>query len=134
MRCGFWELPRLTPFVCPTQKSNANNDADSPRSSTLARVQARTSAKQQVDDSLFLAYLYQTGRIRYEQQRLWAAGLLDSLDRQRQRILESFLREQGGHMTIAPDDIDAEMQLALRGIASGEFTRQLKSQRMEAQQ
>jgi hypothetical protein len=100
----------------------------------VAKVQAQISARRKTDGSLLLAYMYQTGRIRYEQERFWAAGLLDSLDRQRQRILELYLREQGGRMTITPDDIDAETQFAVGSIASGEFARQLKAQRMEVQQ
>lgn len=100
----------------------------------VAKVKAQISARQKTDSSLLLAYAYQTGRIRSEQERAWAAGLLDSLDQQRQRILESYLQEQGGQLTITPDDIDAEAQSAVGAIASGEFARQLKMQREEAQQ
>ncbi len=99
-----------------------------------AKVKAQISARQKTDSAAFLAYAYQTGRVRAEQERRWAAGLLDSLDQQRQRILEAYLREQGGQMTITPDDIDAEVKLLVNGIASGEFAKQLKVQRMEAQQ
>ncbi|HZF26912.1 MAG TPA: hypothetical protein VEZ88_11675 [Steroidobacteraceae bacterium] len=99
-----------------------------------AKVKAQMLAKQKIDSSSFLSYAYQTGRVRAEQQRVWAGGMLDALDQQRQRILESYLQEQGGHMTITPDDIDAEVKLVVGGIASGEFAKQLKAQRREAQQ
>jgi hypothetical protein len=98
------------------------------------KVKARMAARQKTSVSLLLAYAYQSGRIHYEQERRWAVGLLDSLDPQRQRILQSYLQEQGGQVTITPDDIEGQLKLAIDGIASGEFERQSREQRKEAWQ
>src|SRR5262249_22244269 len=99
-----------------------------------ARMKAQIAARQTTSTSLLLAYIYQAGRIRYEQERRWAAGLLDCLDPQRRRILESYLAEQGGPVTITPDDIEGQLKYAIDGIASGEFERQSREQRKEAWQ
>jgi hypothetical protein len=50
------------------------------------------------------AFLYQKGLVEDDARRQWAAGLLARLDRQRQRILESYLMEQTGTARIIPDD------------------------------
>ena len=100
----------------------------------IARVKAQIAAKQKVGESQLLSYMYQTGRIRKENDRLWALGLLDALDPQRQRILTSYFAEQVGQLTITPDDIGGQVQFAIDGVMSGEFERQAKAQRKEARQ
>ena len=99
-----------------------------------AKVKALTAVRQKAGVSLLLAYVYQAGRIHSEQDRRWAAGLLDALDPQRQRILESYFREQSGQVTITPDDIEGELKFAIDNIASGEFDRNSREQRKEAWQ
>jgi hypothetical protein len=100
----------------------------------FAMVKAQIAARQKTDKVQLLAYMYQSGRIGFEQERLWAAGLLDSLDQQRQRILESYFREQGGQVTITPDDVDSQLKLVVDGIVSGEFSRQSRMQIREVPQ
>jgi hypothetical protein len=99
-----------------------------------ARVKALMAARQKISTSLLLAYMYQANRLRYEQERRWAVGLLDSLDPQRQRILETYLLERAGRITITPDDIDGQLKFAIDSIASGEFERNSREQRKEAWQ
>jgi hypothetical protein len=98
----------------------------------FARVKAQVAAKQKVSASQLLSYAYQVGRVRTERERLWALGLLDALDRQRQRILESYFAEQLGRITITPDDIDAQVKIAVDSVVTGEFDRQMREQRKEA--
>jgi hypothetical protein len=100
----------------------------------FARVKAQLAAKQKVSTSQLLSYAYQIGRIRTERERLWALGLLDALDPQRQRILESYFAEERGRMTITPDDVDGQVKVAIDGIVSGEFERQMSVERKEARQ
>ena len=63
---------------------------------------------------------------------MWASGLLDLFDQQRQRILASYVQEQTGELTITPDDIDGQLKFAIDGIVSGEFERQMSVERKEA--
>jgi hypothetical protein len=93
----------------------------------FARVKAQMAARQKVTASQLLSYIYQIGRISTERERMWALGLLDLFDQQRQRILESYLQEQPGELTITPDDIDGQVKVAIDLIASGEFERETVS-------
>jgi hypothetical protein len=98
----------------------------------VARVKAQLAAKQKASASQLLSYIYQTNRISKERARAWALGLLDVLDQQRQRILESYLQEQAGNLAIGPDDIEGQLKFAVDAIASGEFERQMSVERKEA--
>jgi hypothetical protein len=100
--------------------------------SYFARVKAQLAAKQKAIPSQLLSYMYQSRRISIENERAWALGFLDSFDQQRQRILESYLQEQGGGLTIAPDNIDGLVEFVVDGIASGDLERQINVERKEA--
>lgn len=56
-------------------------------------VRNRDKLKQPVDSSLVLSYVYQQAKVRSEATREWAAGLLQSLDAQRGRILFEYVSE-----------------------------------------
>jgi hypothetical protein len=58
-------------------------------------------------------------------------GLLDSLDPQRQRILESYYLEQNSRtgMTIGPDDTESWRVQHSELISSGEFLRKLEAEK-----
>lgn len=58
------------------------------------RVQKRYAAGQPPDFDEAMDFRYQVDSLNYESQRQWAIGLMDTLDRQRQRILVSLLDEQ----------------------------------------
>jgi hypothetical protein len=53
------------------------------------------------------AFLYQKKRIENDSRRAWVAGAFKVLDRQRQRILESFLMDQYGTAHITPENPEA---------------------------
>ena len=57
------------------------------------RLQAQRKVGQRLNLQEVLAYRYQKTSLRTEAERRWAVGLMDALDRQRQRILVSFLDE-----------------------------------------
>lgn len=99
-----------------------------------AKARSRMASKRPIDAAHVMAFTYQSGRNRAEADRAWAVSLLDSLDGQRQRILESFFREHVGTMTILPDDMDAHVQATIDMIASGEDVRLLEVEKMEVQQ
>lgn len=58
------------------------------------RLQKRAAAVSEVDLEEMRAYRYQRNSIRDEVSRQWAVGLLDTFDKQRQRILASFFDEE----------------------------------------
>jgi hypothetical protein len=94
-------------------------------------VQRGTASNEKLGTDKMLDYLYQNRRIMEEAKRAWTLGLLDSLDAQRQRILESFLSEvdRAGAMAVAPDDIEGATRWMGDAIASGEHQRLLEAER-----
>jgi hypothetical protein len=95
------------------------------------RVRPRVTKARKLESSEFLSLVYQSNRILAEANRAWTVSLLDLLDGQRQRILESYFAEQDrqGSMTIAPDDIPAAGQRTAAAIASGEYFRKLDEEK-----
>lgn len=98
-------------------------------------VKERLAKKQEFGAPLMLDYLYQNSRVQFEAYRAWTEGLLDSLDPQRQRILESFFGEQNrsSSMAIGPDDIEGAAIEMRSAIASGEYSRMLKEEKAKMQ-
>jgi hypothetical protein len=94
-------------------------------------VKRGTAGNEKLGTDRMLDYLYQNRRIMEEAERAWTIGLLDSLDAQRQRILESFLSEidRTGSMAIAPDDIEGATRWMRDAIASGEHQRLLEAEK-----
>jgi len=95
----------------------------------------RLAKKQGFAVPQMLDYLYQNSRIQSEAYRAWSEGLLDSLDAQRQRILESFMAEQihESSAAIGPDDIEGATIQMHSDIASGEYSRMLEEEKAEMQ-
>jgi len=67
------------------------------------------------------AFLYQKKRIENDARRAWVAGAFKVLDRQRQRILVSFLMDQGGRAHIIPENPDAVVDAWKQRLSSNEF-------------
>jgi len=122
-------------------------DANQPRRAVFAensalgesfatKVEKQLSKKQKIGMPQMMSYLYQTSRNSAEAKRAWAAGLLDSMDSRRRRILESYVAEQNGSITrlIAPDDVDAQSKWLLGVIASGQYRQLMERERKEALQ
>jgi len=102
--------------------------------SYAAKVKLQLAKKQKIPTSQYLSFIYQSSRSHAEADRAWAEGLLNTLDKQRQRILESYLMDQSGTRTTSPDDIDSLAKAVIGMIASGEYQQLMEREKMEAQQ
>jgi len=103
-----------------------NADAISRADSFVARIKARKDAPGGIERAELRALLYQQHRSAAEASRAWAVGLLDCLDPQRQRILESYLLEWHTTTTIAaskPADREANLEELERQLLSGEYVK-----------
>jgi hypothetical protein len=94
------------------------------------RLQAQRKAGQRLNLQEVLAYRYQKSRLRTEAERRWAVGLMDALDRQRQRILVSFLDEFQSEMVfgVSSDDLAATLEQEAQPILSGEYAQILTTE------
>lgn len=84
------------------------------------------------------AYRYHANWNINEARRRWAVGLLDTLDKQRQRILISYFQELGIVYSIAvsnagKSDLDVETQQTLDYLASGRYIQDLERQEVALQ-
>ena len=116
------------------QDHNAERETFAERKELAAsfanRLQARNAAGQAPDREEVLSYVYQQNRIIEEARREWGVGLLDALDKQRQRALLSYFDEMGGTMTFeAPKRvIDERIQQTVAPMLSGEYMHMLERQ------
>jgi hypothetical protein len=101
------------------------------------RLQAQRKAEPKLNVQEVLAYRYQKSLVRAEAQRSWAVGLMDTLDRQRQRALASFLDEGfqselmfGG----ADESFEETLQQEALPILSGEYARIITSEEAQLRQ
>lgn len=79
-----------------------------------------------VDAAAAASYVYQLERAREQAQKQWAAGLLERLDPQRQRILMSFYQELGGAIVFVPDaQFDRSIATVAGEMVSGTYEQQL---------
>lgn len=121
-----------------TERTSPERLADSEKlslsESFATKMQRRLARKEKLETPQLLAYYYQSARIQFEADRAWTVGLLEPLDKQRQRILESYFAEQdrNGSMAIAPDDVETSRLWMTEMISSGEYLRLLEAEKMEA--
>ena len=94
------------------------------------RLQAQRKVGQRLNLQEVLAYRYQKTSLRTEAERRWAVGLMDALDRQRQRILVSFLDEFQAEMVFgaSQDDLAATLEQEAQPILSGEYVQILTTE------
>ena len=94
------------------------------------RLQAQRKVGQRLNLQEVLAYRYQKTSLRTEAERRWAVGLMDALDRQRQRILVSFLDEFQAEMVfgVSQDDLAATLEQEAQPILSGEYVQILTTE------
>lgn len=102
--------------------------------SYAARVELQLSKKQKIPTSQFMSFIYQSNRSGSEAERAWAEGLLNALDNQRQRILESYFMEESGTRVIGPDDVEGLAKRSVDMIASGEYKKLIEREKLEALQ
>lgn len=100
------------------------------------RLQTQRRAGRQLDLQEVLAYRYQKASIKAETDRQWALGLLDTLDRQRQRILVSLLDESEADLTLSPasEPFERTLEAEAQPIVSGEYVQTLTSQEAQIRQ
>lgn len=104
--------------------------------SFAARAQALHRAKRPIDPEETMAYVYQRSRNSLEARRTWAAGLLDALDQQRQRILLSYIQEFDATRTFGSGDsgIDRHLESTVAPLISGEYVQALKQEEIKVRQ
>ncbi len=101
------------------------------------RLQGQRKAGQKLNLQEVLAYRYQKWMVRAEAQRSWAVGLMDALDKQRQRALVSFLDEgfQSEMMFgVATEPLDETLEQEAQPIVSGEFAEIMTSEEAQLRQ
>jgi hypothetical protein len=100
------------------------------------RLQAQRKQAQGLNLQEVLAYRYQKSSIRAEAERRWAVGLMDALDKQRQRILVSFLDEFQSEMTfgVPTQSLNATLEQEAQPIVSGEYAQILTTEETQLRQ
>lgn len=101
------------------------------------RLQGQRKAGQRLNLQEVLAYRYQKSMLRAEAQRSWAVGLMDALDRQRQRALVSFLDEGFQSEMMfgeATESIDETLEQEAKPIVSGEYAEIIASEEARLRQ
>lgn len=123
----------------------ANNDPEvavyaegRPLVETFARrLQGQRNAGQKLNLQEVLAYRYQKSTIRAEAQRNWALGLMDALDRQRQRALASFLDEGFKSEMLfgaATEPLERTLEEEVQPVVSGEYAEIMTSEETRVRQ
>jgi hypothetical protein len=114
-------------FMLPGARSLAD--------SFVPRVRLRDKAGRATDMQEARAYFYQKRRIEDEGQRRWALGLLDTLDRQRQRILASFFDEFGSKQRygVPSEPFEVALEAQVNSLRSGEYLDLIARDEMQVQ-
>jgi hypothetical protein len=94
------------------------------------RLQTQRKSGQRLNLQEVLAYRYQKSSLRADVERRWAVGLMDVLDKHRQRILVSFLDEFQSEMAfgLSSDDFAATLEQEAQPIISGEYVQILTTE------
>lgn len=100
------------------------------------RLQMERQAGRPLNLQQVLSYRYQKDSIKVEAERQWALGLLDTLDRQRQRILVSLLDESQADLTLgsAKEPFERTLEAQAQPIVSGEYVQMLDSEAAQIRQ
>lgn len=97
--------------------------------------QSRASRLAKTDVTDAALYVYQLERAREGALQLWAAGLLDRLDDQRQRALVSYCQEISGVTVFIPDaNFDQTIRISAEVMNSGRYEQHLLQQEQESPQ
>jgi hypothetical protein len=100
-----------------------------------ARVKQRDKARLPTDLAEARAYFYQKRRIEDEGQRRWAVGLLDALDKQRQRILASYFEELEAKQQygVPSEPFDVVLEREVDRLRSGEYLQLIATEETQIQ-
>lgn len=100
------------------------------------RVQGQRQAGQGLNLQDVLAYRYQKSSLRAEAERRWAVGLMDALDRQRQRILVSFFDEFQSEIvfSVPSEPLNVTLEKEAQPIVSGEYAQILTKEEAQLRQ
>jgi hypothetical protein len=88
-------------------------------------VQKFDKGGKSVPNELVVSYWYQSSRAYFDANRAWSAGLLNTLDAQRQRILISYLSELVSFKTVAPENVEDGIRNTLETIRSPDLEKRL---------
>lgn len=100
------------------------------------RLQAQRKSGQRLNLQEVLAYRHQKTSLRADIERRWAVGLMDTLDRQRQRVLVSFLHELQGQMAfgLPTEALDQTLEQEAQPIVSGEYAQIITQEEVRIRQ
>src|SRR5262249_7578908 len=93
-----------------------------------ALVNAADLEKRQITQAQVQAFKYQAQRNSSDANREWAVGLLDCLDKQRQRTLSTYFIDRPGTMAMAPSSPDS-IERELADFRSGQYLRGIEAER-----
>ena len=126
---GFREqdIQTLKQYVTQNDSRRVVLDAERSVVRSVAGHRSRSlHAQQTIEAADAASYVYQLERARAEAEKQWAAGLLERLDPQRQRILMSFYQELGGMIAFLPDaHFDQTIAIVAEQLVSGMYEQQL---------
>lgn len=88
-------------------------------------VQKFDKAGRPVPDALVVSYWYQSTRASMDASRAWSAGLLETLDTQRVRILHSYLSELASSRSLFPENVGEGIQGTLASVRAPDFEKRL---------
>jgi hypothetical protein len=132
---GFREQDILTLKQYVTQNDSQRVVLDAERSVVRSIAGHRSHslrAQQTIEAADATSYVYELDRARAQAQKQWAAGLLERLDSQRQRILMSFYQELGGMIAFVPDaHFDQTIAMVAEQLVSGQYEQQLMQREQE---
>ena len=100
------------------------------------RLQVQRKGGERLNLQEVLAYRYQKTILRAEAERRWAVGLMDTLDRQRQRILVSYLDEFQSAMSFGgpSEALNETLEQEAQPIVSGEYVQILTTEEARLRQ
>jgi hypothetical protein len=100
------------------------------------RLQEQRQAGQPLQLEEVLAYRYQKASFKAEIERQWAVGLLDTLDKQRQRILASFFDEFESSLTLGRPrhSLSHGLEKEAQALLSGDYVQMLSDDEVRLRQ
>ena len=123
------DIDRLRKYLSRHSPISAVMARTAPLTRSFAeRVKARVAAGDRLDRADMMAYSYQRHRAIEQATRTWAAELLDVLDADRQRIVESYLLSFQSSMAAAPSDTRGEVERLERYFLSEDYVQAIETQ------
>jgi hypothetical protein len=119
------DIGKLREYLASHDVKAASAAAALPVSVSFSRVVKKyDKLKRPVPDSLVFAYLYQRERASSEARRAWAEGVLDALQPEGVRVLDSYFDEMKSTAVWAPSDSRTGIDGLLANLRLPDFERQ----------